>query len=143
SMALKGEADDVDPIRAAALTVTMKLMKSDQLADVDKLYQMKSTGPDGKPTILGKAYEKEYKIAKDLLGACGDKVDCYVGKMADAASQTDEKQFQGIKAAYMNGVYGTPDVRQKIIDAFPKVTNAAVRFSAVEVIDALSPKGDV
>jgi hypothetical protein len=142
SIDMKGDSSDIDPIRAAALTVAMKLMTKDQITTVDKLYEMKSTGPDGKQATLGKAYEKEYKIAKDLLNACGDKVECFLAKVADPASQKNESQFQGIKAAYMLGVHGSPDVRGKIIEVMPKVTNAAVRFVAVSVIDVFSPKGD-
>jgi hypothetical protein len=139
---LKGEAEDVDAIRAASLTTCLKLMTADQTADVEKLFSIKAQGPDGKPTTLGKAYEKEYKITKDLLAACGNKTDCYIGKATEPAAQQQETQFQGIKSLYMLGVYGGPDVRQKLIDAMPKLTNPALRFTAVQVIDRLSPKGD-
>ncbi len=142
AMALKGEADDVDPIRAASLTTVMKLATSDQIAEVEKLVAAKANGPDGKPSTLGKAYEKEWKIAKGLLAACGDKTECYLAKLAEPASQTNENQFQGIKAAYMVAVYGNPDVRQKLIDIMPKLTHAALRFVSVQVIDRYSPKGD-
>jgi HEAT repeat protein len=142
AMALKGDADDVDPIRAQSLVTAMKVMTADQTAEVEKLYNAKANGPDGKPSILGKAYEKEWKMSKDLLSACGDKSECYLAKLAEPKSQSDDGQFQGIKSAYMVGVYGSPDVRQKLIDMMPKLTNAAVRFVAVQVIDRFSPKGD-
>lgn len=138
----RGEESDLDPIRAATLTTAMKLMTSEQVPEVEKLYNAKAQGPDGKPTTLGKAYEKELKVAKDLIAACGDKVDCYLTKLGEPASQAKETQFQGIKAAYMVGVYGSPDVRQKLVALMPKLTNAAVRFVAVSVIDRFSPKGD-
>ena len=38
--------------------------------------------------------------------------------------------------------FGSPDVRQKLLDMMPKLTNAAMRFVAVSVIDYHSPKGD-
>jgi hypothetical protein len=139
---LKGEAEDVDGIRAASLMTAIKLMTADQAGDVEKLFSIKASGPDGKATTLGKAYEKEYKIAKDLLTACGTKVDCYLIKAADPAAQTEATQFQGIKALYMIGVLGTPDVKQKIVDNLPKMSNGALRFVASQVIDHLSPKGD-
>ncbi len=142
AMDARGESDDVEPVRAASLATAMKLMKADQLGEVDKLYNIKSTGADGKPTTLGKGYEKEYKIAKDLLSACGDKVECYLAKLAEPASNAQETQFQGIKSAYMVGILGGPDSRQKLVDLMPKLTNAAVRFVAVSVIDYFSPKGD-
>jgi hypothetical protein len=139
---LKGEADDVDPIRAAALAAVMKLMTKDQIADVDAFYNMKANGADGKPSTLGKGYETEWKLTKDLVTACADKVECYLAKIADPVSQGKETQFQGIKAGYMIGVYGNGDVRAKLVDAMPKLTNGAVRYVAVSVIDYLSPKGD-
>ena len=139
---LKGEAEDVDAIRAASLMAALKLMTPDQAGDVEKLFSIKAQGPDGKPTTLGKAYDKENKITKDLLAACGNKPDCYLDKLVQPASQAQETQFQGIKSIYMLGVFGGPDIRQKIVAALPKVTNAALRFAAVQVIDRLSPKGD-
>ena len=139
---LKGDADDIDPIRASSLMTAMKLATPDQIPDVEKLMATKANGPDGKPSTLGKAYEKEWKIVKGLLTACGDKSECYLAKLAEPASQTNDNQFQGIKAAYMVGVFGGQDSRQKVIDAFPKITNAAVRYVSVMVIDHFSPKGD-
>ncbi|MEP7126693.1 MAG: hypothetical protein ABJE95_37530, partial [Byssovorax sp.] len=56
--------------------------------------------------------------------------------------QEEKTQFQGIKAAYMIGVLGGPEVRQKLIDVLPKLPNAALRFIAGQVIDQHSPKGD-
>lgn len=139
---MKGEESDIAPIREASLLAAAKLMGKDDVAVVDSLYDTKVTGADGKPTVLGKGFEKEYKLAKDLVGACGDKVECYLAKIAEPASQAKETQFQGIKSAYMLGVLGNADTRQKIVDVMPKLTNAAVRYVAVSVIDYLSPKGD-
>ncbi|KYF71545.1 hypothetical protein [Sorangium cellulosum] len=134
----RGEEDDVAQIRDVSLQTALKLMKPDQVADVDRLANTRTSGGG----TVGKSMEKEIKLAKDLLGACGAKVECYVGKLSEPASQAKETQFQGIKSAYMVGVLGSPDVRQQIIDAMPKISNAAVRFVSVSVIDALSPKGD-
>ncbi|WP_438027153.1 hypothetical protein [Sorangium sp. So ce233] len=134
----RGEEDDVAQIRDVSLQTALKLMKPDQVADVDRLSNTRTSGGG----TVGKSMEKEIKLAKDLLGACGAKVECYIGKLSEPASQAKETQFQGIKSAYMVGVLGSPDVRQQIIDAMPKISNAAVRFVSVSVIDALSPKGD-
>jgi HEAT repeat protein len=142
ALELKGDAEDIDSIRAASLTTALKLMTPEQVGDVEKLYGVKANGPDGKPTTLGKAYDKENKITKDLLAACGTKVDCYFGKLVEPASQTKEMQFQGIKSAYMIGVLGGPEVRQKLVDSMPKLSNAALRLVSVQIIDHLSPKGD-
>ena len=138
----KGEEGDVAPVRDSSLGAAMKLMTADQVGEVDRLYNTRTTGADGKPSTVGKAFEKEYKLTKDMLTACTSNVECYLAKLAEPASQAKETQFQGIKAAYMVGILGTPDVRQKIIDLMPKITNAAVRFVAVSVIDYHSPKGD-
>lgn len=138
----KGEEADVAPIRDASLLTAMKLMTADQVAEVDKLFNKAQTGADGKPSTVGKAFEKEYKMSKDLIQACTNNAECYLGKAADNANQQKDTQFVGIKAAYMIGIVGTPDIRQKLIDSMPKITNAAVRFVAVSAIDYLSPKGD-
>jgi hypothetical protein len=139
---LKGEADSIDPIRGATLTTVLKIMKADQAVEAEKLFSIKADGPDGKPTTLGKAYEKERKISDDLLKACGDKVDCYFGKLVEPASQEEKTQFQGIKSLYMIGVLGGPEVRQKLVDALPKLSNAALRYISGQIIDHHSPKGD-
>ena len=139
---LKGEADSIDPIRASSFQTVLKLMKADQVAEAEKLNSIKADGPDGKPSTLGKAYEKEYKITTDMLKACGDKVDCYFGKLLEPAAQEEKTQFQGMKALYMIGVLGGPEVRQKLIDTLPKLNNAALRFITGKIIDQHSPKGD-
>lgn len=139
---LKGEAEDVDSIRGSSLQTALKLMTADQAGDVEKLFSVKAAGPDGKPTTLGKAYEKENKITKDLLAACGSKVDCYFDKLVSPAAQAQDTQFMGIKAAYMIGIYGGAGARQKLVDVMPKLSNAALRFIAVQIIDHFSPKGD-
>jgi HEAT repeat protein len=139
---LKGEAEDVDSIRSTSLQTALKLMTPDQQGDVEKLFTVKATGPDGKATTLGKAFEKENKITRDLLAACGTKVDCYMGKLVEPASQEEATQFQGIKSAYMIGILGGPEVRQKLVDALPRVPNAALRFVSSQIIDHDSPKGD-
>ncbi|AKT37698.1 HEAT repeat domain-containing protein [Chondromyces crocatus] len=138
----KGEEADVAPIRDVSLATAMKLMGPDQVAEVDKLYNKAQTGADGKPSTVGKAFEKEYTMAKALLGECKADPECYLTKVSDSANQQKDTQFKGIKAAYMMGIYGKPELRQKIIDAMPKITNAAVRFVSVTAIDQLSPQGD-
>jgi hypothetical protein len=138
----KGEEGDLTPVREASLAAALKLMTPDQVAEVEKLYNLKATGADGKPSTLGKGLEKEYKLAKEMVTACGNKVDCYLGKLGEPASQEKDTQFQGIKAAYMVGVYGNADVRAKLLQMMPQLKNAAVRFVTVTLIDHFSPKGD-
>lgn len=138
----RGEDADVEPLRASTLLTVMKLMKHDQIADVDKLAESKITGPDGKPSTLGKGYEKEYKMTKDLLTECADKLDCYYKKLEDPNSHVGDKQFIGIKSAYMVGVLGGEAARPKLVELLPKITNAAAKFVSVQVIDRRSAKGD-
>jgi len=138
---MKGEEGDLEPIREASLSAAMKLMKADQVSTVEELAGMKAN-IDGKASTVGKGFDKEMKLAQALLNECGDKADCYVTKLGDPKNQTQETQFAGIKAAYMAGVLGNAGTRQKIIEQMPKITNPAVRFVAVSVIDYLSPKGD-
>lgn len=138
----KGDPADVEPVRGSSLLAAMKIMTKEQVPAVDDLYKTPITGADGKPTTLGKGFEKEYKLAVDLVNSCGDKVECYLAKLVEPASQDKATQFQGIKSAYMIGVLGTPAARAELIKAMPKVKNAAVRFVAVSVIDSLSPEGD-
>ncbi|MDC0741981.1 HEAT repeat domain-containing protein [Polyangium mundeleinium] len=138
----KGEDADLEPMRAATLLTAMKLMKADQIPEVDKLFNSKINGPDGKPSTLGKGYEKEYKTATDLLKECGDKLDCYYGKLADPNSHVGDKQFVGMKSAYMVGVLGGDAARPKLVELLPKINNAAAKFISVQVIDRRSAKGD-
>jgi len=182
---MKGEEDNLNPIRESSLITAAKLMTADQIDVVDKLYSGKppaealkkmndnieedlkaakerlGKAKDDKeketanneikaleeqkkgPKTFGSGMAKEWKIATELLKACNKNVDCYLGKLAEPASQAEDTQFQGIKSLYMIGVYGSPDVRQKLIDLFPKLKNAALRFVAVSIIDYYSPKGDV
>jgi hypothetical protein len=139
----KGEDADLEPARSAALMAAMKLMKASQIAEVDRLANSRIGGPDGKPSTLGKGYEREYRQAKELLKECGDAIDCYYGKLIDPSSHASDKQLIGIKSAYMVGVLGGPEVRAKLVELMPKITGAAAKFMAVQVIDRRSPKGDV
>ncbi len=181
---MKGEEDNLSPIRESSLITAAKLMTLEQVDIVDKLYSAKPSGEalkkmndnieedlksakerlgkakDDKeketinneikaleeqkkgPKTFGSGMAKEWKIANDLLKACTKNVDCYLGKLGEPASQAEDTQFQGIKSLYMIGVYGNPDVRQKLIDMMPKLKNAALRFVAVSIIDYFSPKGD-
>jgi hypothetical protein len=138
---MRGEDSDLDPVKEASLVTMLKLATPDQLALVDDLAGAKVT-IEGKASTVGKGLDKEIKATKETLAACGDKVDCYLGKMTDPNNQKEATQFVALKSAYMIGILGKPDVRQKLIDNMPKLGNAAVRFQAVSIIDSLSPKGD-
>lgn len=141
--ALKGEESDVAPIRDMALQTVLKIMTADQIKDVEGLVNLKTTDEEHHTTTVGKAFEKEWGIAKETATACGNKLDCWAGKLTDPASQGEDKQFAGIKAAYMIGEIGGEPARKVLVDALPKLSNGAVRIAAVQAIDYLSPKGDM
>jgi hypothetical protein len=132
---MKGSEDDLAPIREAAFSGMLKIMKQDQIKLVEEVAGMKSG--DG---TVGKGYAKEFAAAKDLVNACGDKVDCYLKKVGEPV--TDASQFAAIKAAYMVGVLGDAGAAKKIVEMLPKMSHPAVRFAAVTAVDSLSPKGD-
>ena len=146
AMKLKGEQADVDAIRGYALQAAIKLMKADQVAEVEKLYNMDAQGTDaaGKQTktVVGKAFEAEFKQAKELVTNCKEDLACYHAKLSDDKTQAKEQQFTGIKAAYMIGILGGDADRKKLVDDVPKITNASVRMAALKALQALAPKGD-
>lgn len=146
SLKLKGEQADVDAIRGYALQAAIKLMKADQVADVEKLYNTEAQGTDaaGKQTktVVGKAFEAEFKQAKELVTNCKEDLACYQAKLTDDKTQAKEQQFTGIKAAYMIGILGGEADRKKLVDDMPKITNGAVRMAALKALQALAPKGD-
>lgn len=134
----KGEDADLEEARGNAYVLVLKLAKPDQVADIDKLGDLKASGG----STIGKGYDKEAKAAKELLKTCGDKLDCYMGKLTDPNVHNGDKQFIGIKAAYMVGILGSDAVKPKIVEMIPKITGDAARFVAVQALDHFSPKGD-
>jgi hypothetical protein len=42
----------------------------------------------------------------------------------------------------MLGELGGADIRAKIMAAYPKISHPAIKFAALSVVDATSPKGD-
>ncbi len=143
---LKGEQADVDALRGYALQAAIKLMKADQVAEVEKLYNLDAQGTDAQgkqiKTVVGKAFESEFKQAKELVTNCKEDLACYQAKLTDEKTQAKEQQFTGIKAAYMIGILGGEADRKKLVDDMPKITNGAVRMSALKALQALAPKGD-
>lgn len=147
---LKGEAGEVDPVRSYSLVAATKVMKQAQIEEVQALYDMKTVIEEQddkgktvkKDSQIGKAFEKEFKQAKDLLNNCKDGVDCYIAALTSDENQSKEKQFTGIKAAYMVGILGGDAERAKLVDALPKIQNDAVRLTALKAFEVLTPKGD-
>lgn len=138
----KGEEGDLVGMREKTLEVAMKIAKSDQVAELDKLYNMKVTGPDNKPTTFGKAFENEYKLMQGLFKDCGDKGSCYLDKLLDPASHGEKKSYLGIKAAYMVGMLNFAEGKPKLVDGVQKAVNEQQRYMCLKLIDQFSPKGD-
>ena len=138
----KGDETDVAGFKESSLLAIIKMAKHDQWADIEKFAAGKNLGADGKASTVGKAFEKEMAAVKTVLTACTDKVECYLAKLVDPASQDEKGQFVGIKSIYMVGILGGPEVREKLLEAMPKLKNSGVRGLAASVIDFHSPKGD-
>jgi hypothetical protein len=134
---LHGSDDDIDPIRERALEAVLKLATLDQIRLLNDLATMKAgEGP------MNREYQRELGLAKGLLRKCLRDVDCYVGTITDPQANASATQTLGVKAAFQVGVTGDPQVRAKLVAALPRVTNASVAFTALSIVDALSPKGD-
>lgn len=134
----KGDAEDVDALRTSTLLAVTKLMTPDQLDAVMDLAKMKTA----QGSEVGKAVTKELDLAKQVVTACKENVECYLAKLAEPSSQAKETRFQGIKSVYMVGVYGSEALRDKIIATMPKLTTAETLGLAGVVVDHFSPKGD-
>ncbi len=134
---VKGEADDKQVVRDAALATIIKLMRKEQVPAVEKLIS------DWAPKENDSKLEKEaFRKAKGLLDACGDKVECYLAKIEEAAVQEKDQQFVGIKATYMLGILGNDSTRMEITKRLQNIKNPAIKYAAVQAIDHLAPSGD-
>lgn len=130
----KGEPEEKDAVQVALIKTAVKLMKKDQADQVRPVVEAEGTPRD----------KQDYKAARTLLDACGDKVDCYVQKLDDPAWAVPDtpEVTTGVKAAMMAGVLGNEATRAELVKRLPKMKNAPVKFVTLLAIDHLSPKGD-
>jgi HEAT repeat protein len=133
----KGEQEDRDVLRDTALPTMIKLMRKDQIALVEGAIKKWAPKPE-EAKLEKEALEK----AKAVLNACGDKTECYLAKLEEAAVQEKGEQFQGIKSAYMLGILGSDKTRMEIVKRFPSIKNAAIKFTSGQALDFLAAKGD-
>lgn len=133
----KGEQEDRDVLRDTALPTMIKLMRKDQISLVEGAIKKWAPKPE-EAKLEKEALEK----AKAVLNACGDKTECYLAKLEEAAVQEKGEQFQGIKSAYMLGILGSDKTRMEIVKRFPNIKNAAIKFTSGQALDFLAPKGD-
>lgn len=134
----RGADEDLEEVRGNAFVLALKLATPAQLVDLDKLGNQTASGG----ATIAQGYEKEVKVTKALLHHCGDDLNCYMSKLTDPTVHVGDRQFVGIKAAYMVGVLGTETTKPTLIDLIPHITGDAARFVVVQAIDHFSPKGD-
>jgi len=120
-------------LQSALLVSAIKLMTADQVASVSAA--VNKYGSELEKGVLN--------MASAVVKACGKDAACYLEATTKSSNQTDKAQFNGIKAAYMLGVYGNEKLRDQLVSSIDSVSNGAVRFTASKVIDFLSPKGSV
>jgi HEAT repeat protein len=127
----KGSSDQQSLLQSTATVTAIKLMKPEQAGIVNIAVRR-----------WGTQLEKDsLKMGSELLKACGDRASCYLTAIEKSENQEKATQFTGIKAGYMIGIYGDDKARDGIIERLDSIENAAVRFTAAQTIDFLSPKG--
>jgi hypothetical protein len=127
----KGSSDQQSLLQSTATVTAIKLMKPEQAGIVS-----------GAVRRWGTQLEKDsYKMGDELLKACGDRASCYLTAIEKSENQEKATQFTGIKAGYMIGIFGDDKARDGIVERLDSIENAAVRFTAAQTIDFLSPKG--
>ncbi|PKN49102.1 MAG: hypothetical protein CVU63_03110, partial [Deltaproteobacteria bacterium HGW-Deltaproteobacteria-20] len=134
---VQGEPEDKQMVRDAAMATMIKLMRPEQVAKVKAA--MSRWAPRADESRL----EKEaLATAQGVLTECGRRVECYLAKVSAPAVQDRSRQFAGIKASYMIGMLGTEATAMAATVRLPEVTNAAVKFSLIQAIDHLAPRGN-
>jgi hypothetical protein len=129
--------------KETSLLSIIKMAKADQLGRRREVRRRaRTSAPTASRAPSARRSRRRWPQAKALLQACTDKLECYLAKLADPAVQDEKQQFTGIKAIYMVGILGSPDVRDKLLELMPKLKNSAIRGLAASVIDFHSPKGD-
>jgi hypothetical protein len=128
----KGTGDDLKAYQAGVTVTAMKLAKADQLATVGGAVERYGSADIEK---------KAFKQVEGLLKACGDRANCYVAAIQKPENQEQANQFVGMKAGYMIGILGDDAARDELVGKIDGIRNAAVRFTAAQAIDHLTPKG--
>lgn len=145
---LKGENSEIDPVRAVAFTAAVKLMTSEQIADVEGLKNTKAVTEvqdekgqtKKKDTTVGEGYKTQFDAAKAVLGVCTADVKCFLAQATDDKNHTPEKQFTAIKALYMVGMLGKEAERDQLVEHVKDVKASDVKNLMLLVIDKLTPK---
>ena len=121
------------------LTSAIKLMEPNQVEVVGKAVEKYGTdGTNGTPDT-----KDLFAQASALLKSCNDRLDCYLVHVEKVSTRHNEKQFTGIKAAYMVAIYGDESIPKELIKRLEKIENPAIRHVLAMDIDMLSPKGSL
>ncbi len=129
----KGSGDDLKAYQAGITVTAMKIAKADQLAAVGAAVERYGSADIEK---------KAFKLVEGLVKACGDRANCYVAAIQKSENQEQANQFVGMKAGYMIGILGDDAARDELVGKIDSIENAAVRFTAAQAIDHLTPKGN-
>jgi HEAT repeat protein len=134
----KGSADEKKAFQLTAAITALKLAKKNQLPKVKAPLEryIKALPEDQR-----KPFEGMYDKVEKLVSECGEDASCYLKAIEKSENQDKDNQIVGIKAGYMLAIFGNEKTRDELIEALESVENAAVRFTAAQAIDQLSPKG--
>ena len=129
----RGNADERAALRTSILVTAMKLALPEELPAVKK-----AVGRWG--TALEKALLAQ---VESVVVRCARDTSCYLEVLTHRETQDHNRQFAGIKAAYLIGMLGDTSTRDALVARLDRVTNAALRFVSAMAIDHLSPGGSL
>jgi len=123
----KGDRNKV-AVNTAGLMSVIKLMTKAQIAVVKSAVAKYGS----------RAEEDAFEVARDVVNACADDVECYVSRLIVPAAEEQDTRFIGVKAAYMLGIFGRADTSMQIVKQLSMVKSAVIRASAALAIDHLT-----
>ncbi len=128
------KTDAEQPTQDAFVELALKLMKSENLAEVkSKLMDVKD--------VANPTSQQRFKEVSAVMNSCGAKIDCYLQKIQDKDTQ-DTKPFNGIKSAYLVALLGGAAQKDALVKVLPSVKNNSVRGAVLLALTYLSPQGD-
>jgi hypothetical protein len=143
TLALKGDRERVDSLRAAALRMAIWLMEPGQVERVKKLYDVRVPGHDGEPVMLGAGYEREWSAATQVLTECHGRASrCALDRVQRPAPAGSPAELTALKAAWMIGTAGDTSIREDLLACLSRLQSRRVLIVAAGALDRLSPDGD-
>jgi HEAT repeat protein len=136
----KGYPDEKKDLQVNILTTFIKLAKPNQLGKARAMMAEYGT-KESKESKYKYFEEKLLAQAEAVVGACGDRVECYLSYIEKSEVQKQENEFGGIKAAYMIGSLGDENAAMELVDRLESLENKSVLMAALKAIDYLLPKG--